>query len=188
MLNKKVLVKSITSLSEARYCAGMFVDYISFDLDRESEYYVSQKKFEEIRGWLSGVKILVSLPGNDLSLIREALDEYQPDGFLFSPGQFHLLPLVDVPVKVLEWTDDPALLPFIPEPEVILLLASPGPLNEDSLKDLDNEILQGFDFENVKLVPERVDGFAFMGSFEERVGLNSYSGLMEALEYIEENY
>lgn len=188
MLNKKVLVKSITSLSEARYCAGMFVDYISFDLHEESEYYVPKKKFEEIRGWLSGVKILLSLPTDDLSLIRDILEEYQPDGFLFSPEQFHLLPLVDVPVKVLEWSDDPSLLPFIPEPEVILLLAPAGALNEDQLKDLDNEILQGFDFENVKSIPERIDGLAFIGSFEERVGINSYSGLMEALEYIEENY
>ncbi|MDT4852085.1 hypothetical protein FQZ97_863050 [compost metagenome] len=95
---------------------------------------------------------------------------------------------MDVPLKILEWTDDPAQLPFIPEPEVILLLASAGPINEASLKDLDNEILQGFDFENVKSIPERIDGLAFMGSFEKQVGINSYSGLMEALEYIEENY
>lgn len=188
MLNKKVLVKSITSLSEARYCAGMFVDYISFDLDEESEYYVPKKKFEEIRGWLSGVKILASLPGDNVSLISEILDEYQPDGFLFSPGQYHLLALIDVPVKVLEWADDVAMLPFIPESDVILLLTSPGAIHENQLADLDNEILQGFDFENVKSEIERIDGFAFMGSFEKQVGLNSYSDLMEALEYIEENH
>jgi len=188
MLNKKVLVKSITSLSEARYCAGMFVDYISFDLDEESGYHVPKKKLEEIRGWLSGVKILVSLPTGNVSLIREALDEYGPDGFLFSPEQYSLLPLVDVQVKVLEWADDIDMLPFIPEPEVILLLTGPGAVKEEKLKDLDNEILQGFDFQNVKSIPERVDGFAFVGSFEEQVGHNSYTGLMEALEYIEENY
>lgn len=188
MLNKKVLVKSITSLSEARYCAGMFVDYISFDLHEESKYYVPKKKFEEIRGWLSGVKILASLPGGNVSLIQEILEEYQPDGFLFSQEQYPLLPLIDVPVKVLEWSDDVAMLPFIPEPEVILLLTSPGAVNENQLADLDNEILQGFDFENVKSGIERINGFAFMGSFEKQVGLNSYSDLMEALEYIEENY
>lgn len=185
MLNKKVLVKSITSLSEARYCAGMFVDYISFDLDEESEYYVPKKKLEEIRGWLSGVKILASLPTDNVSLINETLAEYQLDGFLFSSDQYYLLPLINAPVKVLEW-NDPALLPFVPEPEVILLLN--GPANDKELNDLDNEILQGFDFENVKSESERINGFAFMGSFEERVGLNAYSGLMEALEYIEENY
>jgi len=188
MLNKKVLVKSITSLSEARYCAGMFVDYISFDLNEESDYYIPKKKFEEIRGWVSGVKILGSLHTSDISLINDALAEYGLDGFLFSPGQFHLLPLVDAPVKVLEWSDDVAMLPFIPDPEVILLLTSPGTVTENQLTDLDNEILQGFDFENVKSEPERINGFAFMGSFETQVGINSYSGLMEALEYIEENY
>jgi hypothetical protein len=37
---KTTLVKSITSLSEARYCSGMMVDYISFDLNPESVDYV----------------------------------------------------------------------------------------------------------------------------------------------------
>ncbi len=186
MLNKKVLVKSITSLSEARYCAGMFVDYISFDLDEESEYHVPKKKFDEIRGWVSGVKILASLPGNDLGRIQNALAEYAPEGFLFSPDQFHLIPLVDTGLKVLEWAEDPSLLPFVPEPDVVLLFT--GPITENSLQDFDNEILQGFDFENIKSIPERVDGLAFIGSFEKQVGINSYTALMEALEYIEENY
>lgn len=186
MLNKKVLVKSITSLSEARYCAGMFVDYISFDLCEESEYHVSKKKFDEIRGWLSGVQILVSFPGNDLALIQDALKHYEPDGFLFAPGQFHLLPLIDTPVKVLEWADDPAELPFNPEPDVVLLLT--GPFQITSLKNITNEILQGFDFENIKDIPEQINGLAFMGSIEQQVGANSYPALMEALEYIEENY
>lgn len=186
MLNKKVLVKSITSLSEARYCAGMFVDYISFDLNEASEYHVSKKKFDEIRGWLSGVKILISLPGNDLSLLQDTVADYAPDGFLFSPEQFHLMPLLDPPLKVLEWTDDPALLPFHPEPEVILLLTAE--FTPSALENLDNEILQGYDFENVKSIPDRVDGLAFMGSFEQQVGINSYTALMEALEYIEEKY
>lgn len=188
MLNKKVLVKSITSLSEARYCAGMFVDYISFDLQEESEYFVPKKKLDEIRGWLSGVKILVSLPTDNPSRIREIIDEYQPDGFLFNPEQYHLLPLVNTPVKVLEWSDDVAMLPFIPDSEIILLLTSAGPVNEAHLAKIDNEILQGFDFENVNLKIDRIDGFAFMGSFEKQVGHNSYSGLMEALEFIDENY
>ncbi|MBX2950956.1 MAG: hypothetical protein KF870_00520 [Leadbetterella sp.] len=188
MLNKKVLVKSVTSLSEARYCAGMFVDYISFDLNEESEYYVPKKKLEEIRGWLSGVKILGSLGTADVSLITASLEEYGLDGFLFSPEQFHLLPLVDTPLKVLEWSDDVALLPFIPDPEVILLLTSAEAARENQLADLDNEILQGFDFENVKSETERINGFAFMGSFEKQVGISAHSELMEALEYIEENY
>jgi phosphoribosylanthranilate isomerase len=57
---KTTLVKSITSLSEARYCSGMMVDYISFDLNPESADYVPKNEFEEIKNWLSGVKILGS--------------------------------------------------------------------------------------------------------------------------------
>ena len=63
---KTILVKNITSLSEARYCSGMMVDFISFDLNPESPDFVDLKEFEEIKNWLSGVKILGSFNTNDI--------------------------------------------------------------------------------------------------------------------------
>ena len=70
---KTILVKNITSLSEARYCSGMLVDYISFDLNPESADYIELKEFEEIKNWLSGVKILGSYHTEDIFKIIEAL-------------------------------------------------------------------------------------------------------------------
>lgn len=187
MLNKKILVKSITSLSEARYCAGMFVDYISFDFNAESEYYIPKKNSDEIRGWLSGVKILGSFETNDSSAINQLIEENNLDGFIFTQNQYTLLPLVNTNVKILQW-EDVGFLPSDIEEEVIVLIDLNEQIDKFIPENMKNVFLQGFDFENVKYETSRVDGYAFMGSFEKQVGINSYQELMEAFEYIDDNY
>lgn len=187
MLNKKVLVKSVTNLSEARYCAGMFIDFISFDFNPESEYFIPKTKFEEIKGWISGVKVLGTHNSANPDEISELISEYSLDGFLFSQNQLHLTPLVDAPIKILEWSlSDVSFLPDGLEAEILLLIKTSG---EDFEKlPISNQILIGYDFENVKTDNEQVNGFAFMGSFEKQVGINPSTELMDALEYIEENF
>jgi len=51
-----VKVSNISSLSDARYCSGMMVDVLGFNLDVDSENYVSEKDFKEISEWVSGPK------------------------------------------------------------------------------------------------------------------------------------
>lgn len=189
MLNKKILVKSITNLSEARYCAGMFIDYITFDFNPESEYYLSKKEFEEIRGWISGIKILGTLNTEDSNAIKETIREYKLDGFLFSQNQYSLLTLVDTEIKIQEWClEDINFLPTGLDSEITLLLISNNKPIVNTVFSSDNEILLGFDFQNVRVDSEDLNGYAFMSSFEKQVGLNPSGELMEALEYIEENY
>jgi phosphoribosylanthranilate isomerase len=181
MLNKRILVKSITSLSEARYCAGMFVDFISFDLNEDSPYYIPKKSYEEIRGWLSGVKILGSITGLDLEKINAIVDEYGLDGLILSKEQQALLPFLSVDIVVQEWNTLP--LPPLNSDSILLWTAQENPPEMNG-----NEILVGFDFQHVKRELPHINGYAFMGSFERQVGDNSYEELMQALEYIEENY
>lgn len=181
MLNKRILVKSITSLSEARYCAGMFVDFISFDLKEESPYFIPKKSFDEIRGWLSGVKILGSMAGHDVEKIRAAVEEYQLDGVILSPEQNDLLPVLSASLVVQEWHSLP--LPALASDSILLWTGEENPPLDSS-----NEILLGFDFKQVTKDLPQVDGYAFMASFEKQVGDNSYEDLMQALEYVEENY
>ena len=52
-----VKISSVNNLSDARYCAGMGVDIIGFDLHEGSDHYVSPSKFKEIERWISGVKL-----------------------------------------------------------------------------------------------------------------------------------
>jgi phosphoribosylanthranilate isomerase len=56
-LKTKVKVSNITSLSEARYCAGMGVDFLGFPFfdDFESDF----KRFTEICSWVSGPQLVI---------------------------------------------------------------------------------------------------------------------------------
>ncbi len=189
MLNKKVLVKGITSLSEARYCAGMFVDYISFDFDPASDFFTDDKQFEEIRGWLSGVKILGSKEKANEAEISEIINEKNLDGFLFSQSQYTILGLVDTNTKLLEWPiTDLDILPSDLDSNVILVLTAGNEITETQIREIPNLVLQGYDFENVKYLNEDIQGYAFNGSIETQIGNNAYHDLIEALEFIDENY
>jgi phosphoribosylanthranilate isomerase len=57
MLKRKVLVTGISNLSDARYCAGMFVDYLCFELNADHKDYIPKEKVLEIKNWLSGLKV-----------------------------------------------------------------------------------------------------------------------------------
>lgn len=45
---------SIQNLSDARYAAGMWADFIGFNFDPGSESYIEPNKAKEIIGWVSG--------------------------------------------------------------------------------------------------------------------------------------
>lgn len=63
-----VKISGITNLSDARYCAGMYVDLIGFAIEEDSEKHVTPAKFQEITGWVSGLEFVGefnSLPAKD---------------------------------------------------------------------------------------------------------------------------
>jgi phosphoribosylanthranilate isomerase len=55
-LKTKVLVGNITNLSDARYCAGMEVDFLGFSASK-----VDSKQLSEIREWVVGPSFFVEL-------------------------------------------------------------------------------------------------------------------------------
>ena len=54
----EVKVGSISNLSDARYCAGMGVQYLGFSMDRNTEHYVDQKTLKTIKEWIVGPTIV----------------------------------------------------------------------------------------------------------------------------------
>src|SRR5258708_3649368 len=67
MLITKVKVGKVTNLSEARYCAGMGVDFLSFPASS-----VDPKTFQEITGWVAGPKFGVEIDSS-------TVEEYKAD-------------------------------------------------------------------------------------------------------------
>lgn len=76
-LSTFVKINEITNLSDARYCSGMYVDLLGFDLSKKSSKFLSPQQFSEITGWLSGVEFVGEFHGESLNEITETLAEYE---------------------------------------------------------------------------------------------------------------
>jgi len=74
MLRTLVKISNVTNLSDARYCAGMGVEWLGFSMDS-----LPVEKFQELRGWVSGVQIVGETESDDVSRITELVQQYQPD-------------------------------------------------------------------------------------------------------------
>lgn len=73
----KTFVKAsrVSNLSDARYCAGMGVDVIGFNLVPDTRHFVTPEKFSEITDWLSGVAFageFDSLPAEEIRKLAQA--------------------------------------------------------------------------------------------------------------------
>lgn len=53
-----VLVRGINNLSDARYCAGMGADYLTFRLDPALPGYLAPAVVQELSGWVAGVQLV----------------------------------------------------------------------------------------------------------------------------------
>ena len=65
MLTHKVKVNAVDNLSDARYCAGMFVDFIGFSLKNVQNEWIDVSKIKEMTNWLAGVTLIGELQGTD---------------------------------------------------------------------------------------------------------------------------
>ncbi len=90
----KTLVKvgNITNLSDARYCAGMGVDFLGFNVIDGQSQFIPVNTFQEIRGWVSGPRVVAELYGyNDNVSLADILSNYAPDLIECSFHEFQAL-------------------------------------------------------------------------------------------------
>lgn len=73
MLKTTVYVSDINNLSDARYCAGMMVDYLGFNLDK-----ISVEDFREITQWIEGT-IVAEFNEPNVDKINAIIDEFKLD-------------------------------------------------------------------------------------------------------------
>mgnify|MGYP006195185469 CR=1 FL=1 len=71
-----VKVNSITHLTDARYCAGMYVDLLGFALESSSSKYISPGQFQEITGWISGTGMCGEFENSSAEQVKNLVEEY----------------------------------------------------------------------------------------------------------------
>lgn len=110
-----VKISEVSNLSDARYCAGMTVNLMGFDLKKDNSTYVSPENFMELTGWLSGVDFVGEYGNASEDAIKESIKDYE----------IHYLQ-----------TDNPAIIPLFPDFKRILRFDMDKVTNADEVKSI----------------------------------------------------
>tara|TARA_X000000368_G_scaffold154593_2_gene121858 strand:- start:1229 stop:1834 length:606 start_codon:yes stop_codon:yes gene_type:complete len=70
-----VHVSSINNLSDARYCSGMMVNSLGFDLDKESKTKLPLENINEICKWVNGVDFVGEFNNSQSNYINQVINE-----------------------------------------------------------------------------------------------------------------
>jgi phosphoribosylanthranilate isomerase len=194
MLKTQVKVSSIANLSDARYCAGMGVEWLGFPLQE-----ITVEKFTEIRNWLAGVQIVGEFTKATADQVREAVAIYQPDVIEFD-SSVSLVAIQSIDVsKILRVNIDTDNLPAIfaasaPYVSHFLLVGD----SADSLIGMEASIeiwaaqypiILGLDIPEDDLdewvEQSSIQGIGLVAGEEDRPGFRDFTDLMTILEKLE---
>ncbi|SOE24155.1 phosphoribosylanthranilate isomerase [Spirosomataceae bacterium TFI 002] len=177
MLKRKVLVKGINNLSDARYCAGMGVNFICFDLDPNNKNTLPFEKIKEIKNWLVGISIGVDI-SNFEGTEKVDLKEIEPDFLIVNDNQ-------------VDWMGDE--IPFFIENS-----NDKSSAGNVIVKDIDENqygsltdkhyVENRWDENSISqlLLKDQPFGIVLQGGDESRPGFSDYGDLMEILELLED--
>ncbi|MCS4434606.1 phosphoribosylanthranilate isomerase [Aquiflexum gelatinilyticum] len=203
-LHSFVKISAVTNLTDARYCAGMYVNMIGFDLEESSKNFTSPQKYNEITGWLSGVDFVAEFESTHPEKILGNLNEYNGINFLEITEEIYLRMLVNSSYGIIfkkELTSEEDLdeliakAKFFQDFKIMLHLVSESlEINGGIIQKLHTlastvEVLLGFGIEpeTVRNLLEQtgVKGIALEGGDEIKPGLKDFDQLAEILEVLE---
>lgn len=189
----KTLVKvgNISNLSDARYCAGMGVDLLGFCVTKNAPNFMAPELYQEIRGWVSGPKVVAEAGGLQADDIGPIMENYVPDFFQLPLVEFRrfgdVLPLPCL-VEITDW-EEPL---DIPHSDKVAYLVVSG----EAAKRMPPASRQAFPLlisvESTEELEEKlkypnVKGVSLNGSEEIRPGYKDYGQLADILEALEDS-
>lgn len=195
MLKTKVILSSVTNLSDARYASGMGVDYIGFAINPENTQYVTTEEAKSISDWLSGVSIIGEVGESLPADMKEYTLSYS------QTNNISLIERLENSILSLEINKENAsniqeilksnstIVNFF----ILKVEAEVLPSLQAQLKELCNEypiyISTDFDSQNLVYILNDINptGIVLYGSQEEKPGLSSYDGIADILEQLEED-
>ena len=138
---------------------------------------------QEIRNWLSGVKILGLFDSLDAGEVQSLIEEKSLDGFIFQDFQEGLIPQVEADIKMFEIKLSEISDKSVSGVDNIIVYTDQ---KIEKLPELHPNILVGYDFDNLDAFINSEIGFAFYGSKELRPGFSTYDELMDCLEKLDD--
>lgn len=195
-----VHVSSISNLSDARYCSGMMVDSLGYNLDENSNNILSIDSVKEISQWVNGVKFIAEFYNSSEEYINKILENE-----IFDAIQLN----IENKIKNINFNDS----------KVLIRISNPNEINENTNKLLDenfpktetliidnlsNESINNLGYldkkymliinpyEDISSLISKLEhknfGLLLKGSSEIRPGLKDYDSLSEFLESIDDSF
>lgn len=200
-----VKISSVNNLSDARYCAGMYVDLIGFDLESHSDSYIKPESFIEITNWISGPALVGEFDSYSPEAMLKTAANYPSLDYLQVSNEQYIPEIINSGYKlILKKTVDSSqnlraletLAKYLGNQGIFLLLDSnhSQTLSEDMATVLRNlasncKILLGYGFnaENVVDILDKtmVEGISMKGGQEIKPGLRDFDELADILEVLE---
>ncbi len=177
-----VKISGVNNLSDARYCAGMEVNQLGFNIEPDHENYISPQDFKELADWVSGVEFVGEIEKS--TNIDQLIEEYGLDAI-----EIHSLDQMDAAVatglKVIFKSSDPSEIATAanhPQLDYCIL--------EGSASGIDNKgilVTEGFTADNIKSFVEDhgLKGIAMQGGNEIRPGFKDFDELADILEALD---
>ncbi|MFT7055516.1 MAG: phosphoribosylanthranilate isomerase [Roseivirga sp.] len=186
-----VKVSGINNLSDARYCAGMGVNQVGFEIEEGSPNYVDQQSFKEIKGWLSGVEFVGEINGSVGSIVNlvkdYGLDAIQIENMAQLPEALKTGIKVsfysaDIKIAHQAWKESNQQLEYV----LFDMTGSNSEEVEELAKEMPIVLASGFDGESVIMVINAsIKGISIRGGNEIRPGYKDFDEMADILEALE---
>ncbi|WP_421895066.1 phosphoribosylanthranilate isomerase [Marinoscillum sp.] len=200
-----VKIGKIENLSDARYCAGMMVDILGFNLEEGTEGYLSPERFKEITDWVAGVSFCGEFAHAQAAEVKLAATQY-PVEYIETQNIDQLEELTDLDQKLIfkliiadteDLTKLESSINYASEFAKFISIH----LTSDSLKseveailskmDARPKLLRGYTLTHENAFEVASDtmyfGIELEGSPEDRPGFKDYGNVMDILEVLEED-
>lgn len=195
-----VKISNVSSLSDARYCAGMMVNAIGFNIDPTSDGHISVEDYTEITDWVAGVDFVGEFEKADLAQLKEAIKSYAITFIQISDVNLvEQVNLLGYPIifklninTAAELDKLKSTLSYLDELVKIVIIKSE---NEDLFEELESRIgyyncnfrlLKGFGFSDMQHL-HKFPGLELEATKEDKPGNKDYGQVMDVLEAIEED-
>lgn len=185
-LKARVKVGNVDSLSAARYCAGMGVDFLGFGV---GEHGVSPVAYKEIIEWISGPEFILEAQ-HDQSLKLEDITANYPGHYIeINKDQLHWLDNTEYNFILFVHEDDLSLALKKTEGKTNLMYIEVAANTIENLRiEASLPVLLALTdpawLERTTQLP--IYGISLTSSSEERPGLMDYASIADVLETLEE--
>ncbi len=182
-----VRVNGINNLSDARYCAGMEVNELGFNIEENHSNYTDPAKFKELADWLSGVGFVGEIT-DEATNVSKAIDGYALNGIqIENLGQVEAALSTGLSVSFVATNAAMAEEAWaLSKGRLSYMLLDVG-VNAEVQSELPVLITDGFDANNVRTILDQAKpkGIVLEGGTEIRPGYKDFDTLADILELLE---